>query len=144
MRKERGPRSHPRPRPLPLPEFPIPDQLPDQIPQEDMNNPAPAPPKWDPAPTRTPAPAPAPAPVVESDPVADTPVPLPLPGPATLPISLLGSTGGGTFAQPGTEGALPFRTPNFGINRYVGPELIRGPGVPIRGKGRRRRPWEEF
>jgi len=90
-----------------------------------------------------PAPVPAPAPVPESDPVADTAAPLPLPPPvSTMPISLLGSTGGGTFAQPGTEGAMPFRTPNFGVNRYIGPELIRGPGVPIRGRGRR--PWDDL
>jgi len=85
---------------------------------------------------------PPPAPILEADPMPDTAAPLPLPAPVpTLPVSLLGATGGGTFAQPGTAGAIPFRTPNFGVNRYIGPELIRGPGVPNRGRGRR--PWDD-
>lgn len=116
------------PQKVPIPESELPQKVPIPLPP-------------------VPAPTPVPEPVPESDPVADTPVPIPLPPPVSaLPISLIGSTGGGTFAQPGSEGAIPFRTPNFGVNRYVGPELIRGPGVPIHGRGwgRGLRPWEDL
>jgi len=114
-----------------------PQNILDQIGQEQA-------PVFAPAPAPVPTPTPVPTPV-ESDPVADTAAPLPLPAPvSTLPISLLGSTVGGTFAQPGTVGALPFRTPNFGVNRYIGPELIEGPGVPMPGRGVRRRRWDDL
>jgi hypothetical protein len=52
------------------------------------------------------------------------PPPLP-PEPSNEPLALPGS-----FAQPGTPAAVPFRTPAFTQARVIGPT---GPGAPIFG-----------
>lgn len=57
----------------------------------------------------------------------DLPLPPPPPPPANTPLAIPG-----TFAQPGTAGAVPFRTPRFLQNRVIGPTTF-GPGSTLFG-----------
>lgn len=63
--------------------------------------------------------------VLPADVIGDIPPP-PIP---TLP-NIAGGPGAGTFALPGTRGAVPFRTPAF---KQTGRSPRFGPGVPTAG-----------
>lgn len=54
----------------------------------------------------------------------------PPPGPPIAPPSYTPLALPGSFAQPGTRGAVPFRTPAYTQARVIGPT---GPGAPIFG-----------
>ncbi len=78
-----------------------------------------------------------PNPPVGGDP--GMPIPPPPPPQTDLPVTM-GGGAGGTFQLPGTQGAVPFRTPNFANNRMVGDSSgmggavgPTGPGVPMHG-----------
>lgn len=71
----------------------------------------------------------------EDDGGGGEPPPLPPPPPtslSSLPMSMPGSSRGGTFAQPGSYGSAPFRSPGM-VPSIQGPSF--GPGVPVAGAG---------
>jgi len=85
------------------------------------------------SPTVPPAGAePEPEPVVPPVPVEPPEQLVTPPEESNTPLSIPG-----TFARPGTEGAMPFRTPQFNVNRVQGGGTRKkkafGPGVSIAG-----------
>lgn len=91
-------------------------------------NPLPIPP---PAPAPPVGPMPPPPPDVNPTP-SPTPGPPPPPPPPPTPNTPFALPG--TLALPGGPGSVPFRTPDFGVNRVQGSgDLSFGPGIPSAG-----------